>query len=1156
MKTIFQQLKYFTLITSAALWMGGSVMAEDVEVYLGNNLAASDIRPNITFIIDTSGSMNTADVTETAASPTYDATGTYTGSCSATRVYWSTTGTPPDCSTTNQYVSTSANKCNASASALGSSAGASGYYSGRFAQNNSSTWGGLSTSQHTNYLECQTDWGVHGKASGDGKPYPANGANGPWNSNVAKGIAWAATGGNYTLYSGNYLNWRTNPTITISKTRLETVKEVFANLMGSLHNVNIAIMRYDNRSTTSNLGGYFVMPMQQLTDANKQSYIDTVNAFTAGGYTPLAETLYESYLYYRGDTVKFGNSTSPAHNVASVLDPANSNKYKSPIEYPCQKNFVVFLTDGEPTYDTDADTAIKALSGFSGVTGSATCSGDCMDELAQYMNTKDCRTNLDGDQKVSLYTVGFGQDVVHVAPNPPTAAETLLTNAATKGGGKFYTAVNSTELTDAFNGIMVDILAVNTSFIAPAVSVNAFNRFAHRSELYYALFKPSSEPKWYGNVKRFKLTGDPATIVDANLVDAVDVNTGFFKTTATSFWTPATEAPDGDDVKKGGAASVLALPRTVYTYTGATAPNNVILSAASNSLNENNTAVTKTMLGDAAMTDVRRTELLQWVRGVDLLDEDTDTSVTDIRHYMGAPLHSKPVLITYGGTDASPDITLFVGTSEGNLAAINASNGTEVFSFTPQELLPNLATLYDNSSNISTVYGLDGPLTKWVNDANDNGVLLTAGGATEAGEFAYLYQGMRRGGKNYYALNVTNRSAPVLKWVITGGVGEFSELAQTWSSAQKTKIKLNGTDRNVLIFGGGYDPAQDSNTTVQNDTMGRAVFIVDADTGAKLWQAGPAGSSNGGNPNLVLSDMKYSIPSDVSIIDINHDGYADRLYVGDMGGQIWRFDLSTSNTGAGNLATAGVIAKLGDTTVAGNRRFYYATDVSLSLDKSNLNIAIGSGWREHPLDTAVHDAFFIIRDTNIYGPALDANGSPVYTAITLSDLYDATANDIGQGVTTTSAALSGKKGLYIWLKDSAGNFIGEKVVAPSVTLAGMVLFTTYTPTAAAANSCAPSQGVANFYLVNVTDFTPKANLDGSADSTNLTTSDRKTALTRGGLASTPSVIINGEALGTNNADNAIVILCGAEKCIKDPDTNKKISRELLQPPIKTYWQKQ
>jgi len=1115
MKKLSQQFRNLTLTASLALFAGIPAMADDTEVYLGASTTPSEVRPNLVFIIDTSGSMST-NVTSTTTAGSYDPATTYTGTCDASRVYWSDSGTVPTCTTSN-YISATSNTCNDSTTALGTTGG--GYYVGRFAQyykkSKKYQWTTLSNSKHTEKIECQADWGAHGESSAT-NPYPANAANGgPWRADETNAINWNSVGGTYTLYGANYLNWRESATTTVTKTRLQIVQEVFGNLMDSISNINVAVMRFDDASTSYNHGGYFIAPMQELNDSTRASYKTAVNGLTANGYTPLAETLYESYLFYRGDSVMFGDDTTPSTNVTGVLDSSDTTKYDSPIEYQCQKNFVILLTDGDPTYDTDADSAIQGLTGFSSVTGSATCTGDCLDELAQYMYTKDCSNLHDDKQNVITYTIGF------------QTAQALLNNAATKGGGKYYTADDTTGLTDAFTQILTEILAINTTFIAPAVSVNAFNRFTHRDELYYAVFRPAATPNWDGNVKRYKLAGDPPEIVDANGDLAIDDNTGFFKTSSTSFWTSTADAPDGDTVKKGGAAGELALPRTIYTYTGSTAPNNESLTAAGNNLHEDNTAITKAMLDDTSMTDAYRTSLLQWARGVDVLDEDADGDETDARRSMGDPLHAKPVLVTYGGTDASPDITLFAGTNEGSLHAIDPDDGSEIFTFVPQELLANLRKIYDDAASVAHPYGLDGPLTVWMNDLNNNGVVYNSGGTLESGEHVYLYQAMRRGGSNYYALDVTTRTTPELKWVVKGGAGGtagFSELGQSWSAMTKAKIKISGTDTTVMVFGGGYDVGQDSNSTAQDDTIGRAIFMVNATTGAKVWQAGPAGSADGANPDLVLSDMTNSIPADVRVLDTDGDGYTDRMYAADMRARVWRFDID--NSGDDSTVTGGVIAKLGD-LVGGvaedNRRFYYSPDISLSKDRTHINIAIGSGYREHPLDTTVHDAFFVIHDYDVYGPSTDVGGNPIYTAFTMDNLYDTTTNLIGEGteaqIDSAKTVLAAKKGWYIWLNKSDGSFVGEKVLAKSLTTQGMVMFTTYTPVATSSNACAPSQGSARIYLVYIKDGTPVSDFDGSGGTT-LTRVDREYDLVRGGIPPEPSLIFH---------ENGPVVIVGTEK---------------------------
>ncbi len=1134
MKTKINKITTAVLAALLVVFPGTASIADDTEVYLGSPSLVNTVRPNVLFIIDTSGSM---DWNVTIEGSPWDPDATYDGDCNADYIYWSSNGNEPDCSTNRYFVST-ANQCSASFDALG--AGGSGRYVGdRLAQYQQRTspgggsadqWRSLSNSVHDAPIECRTDNGTHGDGSSDTLVYPAQEANGgPWVADSADAIDWSGTGDTYTLFTGNYLNWFHGAGADTVQKKLDVVKDTFAGVLNSTTGINIGLMRFSDNGS----GGYFLEPMQELNADNRASFIETVNGLTADGNTPLSETLYEASLYFRAQAVDYGDSSSPGTNVAGVLDADDDTKYATPMEYQCQKNFIVLLTDGEPVGDTEADDSIEAMPGFTAATGSSTCAGNCLDEVAQYMYKKDLNDDLHGVQNVSTFTIGFQTD------------QTLLNATAEKSKGRYYTADSVTDLASAFNSIVMEILSVSDTFIAPAVAVNAFNRLTHRDELFFAVFHPEGSARWPGNVKHYKLAGDPPIVVDANDAPAVDANTGFFSLNSRSFWTLAGDAPDGDDVEKGGAAGVLSTSRNLYTYTGAAAPSNVALTADAHAFHEDNDALTVELLGVPSATADERTQLIQWGRGIDVLDDDLDGSTTDARRAMGDPLHAKPVLMTYGGTDDDPDITLFLSTNEGILHAIDTSDGTEQFGFVPKELLGLFDTRFTDSTADPHQYGLDGSLSLWHNDANGNGVVLDADGNVETDEHVYLYVGMRRGGRDYYALDVTDRDTPVLKWRLVGGEGDFTELGQSWSRPSIAKIRLwDGSslvDRKVLIFGGGYDSDQDDADSPQADDVGRAIYIVDANTGQRLWWA-----SSDENADLVLAGMTNSIPSDVRVIDINTDGYADQLFVGDMGGRIWRIDIdNVTNTGAANLATGGVFADIGGDDQANNRRFYYPPDVAYVRDGAEqfLTVSIGSGYRAHPTDQNIEDRFYMIRDENVFYPPPDtddpADGAPNYPAYTEANLYDATANDLGEAtgdeLATAQALFNSRQGWYIRLVGSENTTIGEKVLASSLTAENQLIFTTFTPVANdQASACAPSQGTAKTYVVNLLDAKPTVNFDPDGDPSALTDGDRFMTLARGGVPPEPTVIFPPDG-------GDPVLLIGPEK-LDDVDLNVKLER--------------
>ena len=91
-----------------------------------------------------------------------------------------------------------------------------------------------------------------------------------------------------------------------------------------------------------------------------------------------------------------------------------------------------------------------------------------------------------------------------------------MQDLATAGGGGFYEATTAAQLASVFSTIFADVLASPTSFVAPAVTINTFNRLSHRDELYFALFEPDDSPRWQGNFKRYRLdtSGAAPTIVD------------------------------------------------------------------------------------------------------------------------------------------------------------------------------------------------------------------------------------------------------------------------------------------------------------------------------------------------------------------------------------------------------------------------------------------------------------------------------------------------------------------------------------------------------------------------------------------------------------------------------------------------------------------
>ncbi len=818
--------------------------------------------------------------------------------------------------------------------------------------------------------------------------------------------------------------------------------------------------------------------------------LNKVDELTASGYTPIVDTLYEASLYYGGLDMQYGlargtssvsstvrRNTRVSHRLSyagsDAVRPSGCTEdnlndsdcineyiptgatYISPVnDLQCQtNNHIVLLSDGQANNNHSVDEIQTLLSTNCTGSGGEKCGLDLVKNIS-----KSSESAIGA--KVTTHTIGFAAN---------STANNFLNQLALQSGGGFYTADNSDDLVEAFQSIIKSVKDVNATFVSPGVAVNQLNRLTHKDELYFALFKPAEGTLWPGNLKKYKLDSD--VIKDRNGLPAVDSSTGFFDENSQSFWSTLA---DGNDVREGGAAANMDVVRNVYYFEGA----GTIISSG-NRLHEDNSNITTTNLAVDSASDptALREAVLQWARGVDIKDDDGDGSFTDARTQLGDPIHSQPVIVNYSATSSA----VFVATNHGFLHSFDPDTGSENFAIIPKELLANLNDLYQDASSYNHIYGLDGHMV-----------------LRETASSKILYVGMRRGGNNYYAFDVTNKTAPTLLFTIDGGSGDFANLGQTWSRPTVTKIKIGASTRDVLIFGGGYDEDQDAKTTRSADTVGNSVFIVDADTGALLWSASKTSAT------LELSDMQYSIPARVSAVDRDTDGLTDHIYVVDMGGQIFRLDVHNGESGV-DLITGGLLATLGGDTEPENRRFYYGADVAeISLAEEHYYaVAVGSGFRAHPLDAVIQDNFYMIKDTGVFNIGEDGNFTLPTTPYLETDLYNATAH-----LLTTpdedqreieAAAFADKNGWFIEMGTG-----GEKVLASPLILNYRLLFTTYLPATASNSACAPPTGTSRAYLVDLVNGNAVTDLDNDGI---LEHEDRHADLKQTGIAPDTKILI-------------------------------------------------
>ncbi len=863
-----------------------------------------------------------------------------------------------------------------------------------------------------------------------------------------------------TLRTGNYRNYLASAGGTEYVSKLSIAKTVIKNFLDTINGVRVGVMVFNDSE-----GGHVQSAITSLTDTTRIQLRDDIDAITASTWTPLGETLYEAGLYFKGGASYFNSGVN----------------YTSPIQYYCQRNYVVIITDGESTQDRNSilSTAIGDKDGDKrepiGAINDpyyADSGSDYLDDVAKSLYDTDRRSDLTGQQNIITYTIGF------------TVSSSLLERTAMHGHGRYFYSQNAQELSNAFQNIVGEILAKSTSFVAPIVPVSRLERTTAGDKIYLAFFKPVATGIWSGNIKKFGVqqTDNPSAglyagdIIDANGLKALDSNGQFFST-ARSFWTLS--PMDGGEVEQGGVGEVLMNRlnlRNVYTYFY----TNASLNHVSNDFQTTNASITPTVLGLLAGDTTGRDKLIKFTRGWDAYDDNNNGILEEERRdwILGSFLHSRPVIIHYTGGRS----IVISGGNDGMMHAFDDSDGRELWGFVPPNLLNSLQALHTDTN---APY-VDGSPRAYISyEYNTDGSIKTV-------LKAILIFGERRGGNHYYALDVTDPDSPKFLWEIgptarvyqttTFTTADYQEVGQTWSSPIIGKINDGTTDGKWVVFiGGGYDSNEDNDPVIVSDSKGRAIYVVDLLTGALVKRFSVT----------EYPDMTYSIPSDIAKVDTDGNGNIDRLYVGDMGGQMWRFDIGNSDV---SQWTAKVVFKSNPSppSSADRRKIFYPPDVTLEKDTSGNYEALffGTGDRETPKESAVINRFYSVKDKFTVSGGVYTPSNPLEETLDLVDVTsDVLQNGTAQEKQAIQDALKAKNGWYILLENA-----GEKSLANPVVFYKIAYFTSFTPSGdvIVGDPCYVGEGTARLYVVKYDTGSAFFNFDLTNDvgGTVLAKSDR------------------------------------------------------------------
>lgn len=699
-------------------------------------------------------------------------------------------------------------------------------------------------------------------------------------------------------------------------------------------------------------------------------------AETAVGGTPLAASLGEAKTYFTRDV--------------NPVDPAIT----------CRRKFAILISDGADTW------------GCSGNGGDANCATN-EESINPGMKRRRMLTVQKGKE---LYEAGIKVFVVGFGGGMPECLKRTLNWAAYYGGtdnllegnsgnpkayeitkygqgcsidpanaaadpasyplsGYAFIAENASELSNALKTIVGDIQKGSYSFTAPTIpSV----RLVEKDVAYISSFIPNETPFWQGSLGAYRLEDGTLPV-------------------------------DGKGKPLNAPIWVASIPgnRVIKTYVGG-------------GFQDFNSSLTPGDLGVG--TNPERDALISSVRNLKLGDIFHSNAVI-----VGSPspFFKDTGFSGPGGfydTNKNRAKVIIVGANDGMLHAFNAATGVEEWAFISNSLLKNLKlmisthTYYvDSSPKVANGWFYSSPTDK-TKEPNEWRTVLVCG--------------LRKGGRHYFALDITDTKSPKYLWEFTD-----PEMGESWSEPAigRVKIEVGGElyERWVAFIGGGFD---------STGNTGKAFFVIDIKTGEILWKFSYKDKKEKeGEENYVT----HSMPAPPTAVDTNLDGYIDKVYIGDLGGQMWVFDVTFDEKNKkSNSQWIGKRLFVSQASNPEKHPIYYQPAVAFDKNK-NLWVYFGTGDRENPKDDkGPAERFYAVKDDGL-------------------EKYPREEKDLEDVTSSNTFNLTSKKGWFIILEKSGKRL--EKVLAKPLVFNRLVYFTSYIYTETA-DPCSVA-GIAKLYIV-------------------------------------------------------------------------------------------
>ncbi len=739
--------------------------------------------------------------------------------------------------------------------------------------------------------------------------------------------------------------------------------------------------------------------------------------------------------------------------------------WNDPVQFSCQKNFILGVGDvnthrdrnvpgstitstdepavpAEVTADTTVNTTtannmVGQMEGLAtlGTFSSGRNNSYYMAGLAYDAHTKDIRSDYSGSQTISTYWLDVLEGQTYLSKNQfwlaakyggftvpagfdpyaTTNGTTTLSSGMWSTTGEtvgadsrpdnYFVASNGAAMVTGLRNAFARIVAENSAATSTAFSTTTANTTRTGTGSYATTYNPRG---WTGDVIGSELTfdtnGDPVLTARWNAAAILDSTLS----TNRKIVTCCTSGGAGVPFRYTDMTATALAPRTNLASFGAV----------------------------PGVTSQSATNYLSYLRGdrtQELGNGGPYRSRTDVlgdivgsrANPVGKPQfpYADQFNAGYGAfrtTYTNRKTVVYVGANDGMVHAFDGAMsgttaGTELFAFVPSfaygdsTTAPTSGLASRGNPNFSHHYLVDATAQNFDVDFN-----RTSGATTTAPDWrTILVGGLGKGGRGYYALDVTDPTSWTSETAVAGKVlWEFTDPDMGYSFGEPRVVKTAKYGWTVLLSSG------------YSNSDGRAyLFLVNPRTGALLEKIATTEGST--TTPLDMAHMALFIPS-------TRDYTVESLYAGDLQGNVWRFDLR----GTGTFAAPTKIARLAD--ASGNAQPVTTVPrvaVDAASSKRYVAIATGRLLADSDISDAQRQTIYVIAD----GTATDGSFFTTATLpgsvsfpITRSQLNNNANALTGIGSTPASAM-----GWYYDL-DLASNGVAERVTVDMDTYQGTV----------------------------------------------------------------------------------------------------------------------